>query len=111
MRANYKILTATAVLGLGLLATAAYAQQTGHGKMFERLDADHNGVVTRDEARAGEDRFFGRFDTSGDGVISREEFQAAADRRFAKFDLNGNGEVSSEEAAQAKLNWRTKQSN
>jgi hypothetical protein len=57
-------------------------------EMFSRLDANHDGRVTRDEARArGERRrdemrqnMFERLDANHDGSISREEFAAAHER-------------------------------
>lgn len=57
--------------------------------MFARLDANRDGRVTRDEARAqGERRreemrqhMFDRIDANHDGNISREEFATAHERR------------------------------
>jgi hypothetical protein len=60
--------------------------------MFARLDANRDGRVTRDEARAqGERRreemrqhMFDRIDANHDGNINREEFAAAHERRGAR---------------------------
>lgn len=52
---------------------------------FARLDANHDGILTRDEANAdpgrgaagggrGSDELFDRLDTNHDGALSREEF-------------------------------------
>lgn len=54
-------------------------------KRFDRLDANHDGMLTRDDrtARMTErreamrDRLFARLDTNHDGEISKEEFLAA----------------------------------
>jgi Ca2+-binding EF-hand superfamily protein len=53
------------------------------GTMFDRLDSDGDGVLSRDaiEARRGDGpdagRMISRFDTDGDGAVSQEEFDAA----------------------------------
>jgi len=44
-------------------------------------------------------RFFDKIDTNHDGVISRAEYQAWVDSRFAKFDSNGDGVVDADEVA------------
>jgi len=41
--------------------------------MFDRLDADHDGVLTDEEAQAPAARMFARLDDNGDGLISPEE--------------------------------------
>lgn len=43
--------------------------------------------------------FFDKIDTNHDGVISRAEYQAWVDSRFAKLDSNGDGVVDADEAA------------
>jgi len=57
-------------------------------EMFTRLDANHDGRVTGDEARASGERrrdemrqhMFDRLDANHDGNISREEFAAGHER-------------------------------
>ena len=102
MQSKTMILATVAALGTGLIVGAAVAQGMAGGKMFQKLDTDRSGTVSRAEVRAGQGRMFARLDTDGDGTISRQEFQAMANRRFAKFDLDGDGEISLEEVAQAK---------
>lgn len=55
--------------------------------MFERLDADGDGVLSRDvletQGRGRGDRgnIIARLDTDGDGAVSKEEFEAMKARR------------------------------
>jgi len=42
-------------------------------RMFDRLDADHDGVLTEQEAQAPASSMFARMDDNGDGQISPEE--------------------------------------
>lgn len=54
----------------------------------------------RAERRAQvEQAFLDRIDTNHDGVISRAEYQAWVDSRFAKLDDNGDGVVTADEIA------------
>jgi len=41
-----------------------------------------------------------RLDANGDGMVSRDEFLAAAKQRFAKLDKNGDGFISADEIGQ-----------
>jgi Ca2+-binding EF-hand superfamily protein len=76
----------------------------GQGKwraMFERLDTDGDGGVSRDEARAVGAMRFAAVDTDDDGRVTREEMVAAALRRatvkaetaFDRLDADGDGSV------------------
>jgi uncharacterized low-complexity protein len=47
------------------------------GKMFERMDSNKDGMVSRAECRAHHDAEFDRRDTNKDGNISRAEADAA----------------------------------
>ncbi len=46
------------------------------GRLFEAMDADHNGRVTLEEWRAFQEREFRRLDRNDDGVLTREEMTA-----------------------------------
>ena len=43
------------------------------------------------------DRMFEKKDANSDGVISKAEFMAAAEKKFAKIDADGNGSLTKEE--------------
>lgn len=47
-----------------------------HGAMHGDMDADKDGIITRDEFRAMHDRMFGKLDKNGDGRISADEMKA-----------------------------------
>lgn len=56
------------------------ARPSGERMMME-MDADHDGVITRQEAIAAADRRFDALDTNHDGKITRDEMRAAHPRR------------------------------
>ncbi len=51
------------------------------------------------------DRMFEKKDANSDGVISKAEFVAHAEKKFAKMDADGNGSITKEEA---KKYWAAK---
>jgi len=122
---------ATLVLGSALAAGAMAADgglrhmdRHGHGwhmfggpggmsegmedRLFERLDTDKNGEITREEvaaARQKRDQRLAEMDTDKDGRVSREErrayFAKAIEARrteaFAKADTDGDGGLGLDE--------------
>lgn len=76
-------------------------------RMFERLDADGDGRVTRAEADAMRGAMLRRADRDGDGLITEAEMRAAAAeraseraaKRFVVLDGNGDGRVDADEIA------------
>lgn len=60
--------------GLCLLAGAASAGHSG-GKLFDKLDADGDGFITRAEESAMAERRFKKRDADGDGILSAEELK------------------------------------
>lgn len=102
-------------------------------KSFDRLDADDNGAISRDEFMAppprdgerpaGAGRMGGKpgmrghrggmmmmrmADTNKDGAVSQAEFVAAADKRFDMMDTNHDGKVTQEERDAARQAMRQK---
>lgn len=84
----------------------AYAQtERGPGPrghmMFDLLDADKDGTVTRAEATAAVEKKFAEADTNKDGVISDAEREAMRgrmhDMMFQRMDSDKNGQISREE--------------
>ena len=86
----------------------------GEGQWFNRLDTNHDGVITKDEATAASDartaKMFDKLDANHDGMVTqdevraagearREEMKAEAVARFKAADKNGDGLLSKEEAA------------
>lgn len=58
----------------------AWAEDNGNAEgergMFEHMDTDHDGFISKSEAQAAQDKRFSKMDTNGDGKISREEGKA-----------------------------------
>lgn len=81
--------------------------------MFERLDANHNGVIEASErpqrpergAQNGDRRERPdrpNPDTDGNGTFSRAEFSAMGAHMFERLDANNDGRVTQEEAQAAR---------
>jgi Ca2+-binding EF-hand superfamily protein len=77
-------------------------------RWFARLDANSDGVLTREELqaqsakRAGHvqehsSEHFAKLDQNHDGVLDAKEFQAEAALKFAKFDTNHDGALDQSE--------------
>ncbi|MPY70499.1 MAG: hypothetical protein GEU92_10465 [Alphaproteobacteria bacterium] len=109
------ILIATAA-GVALLGAAGAV--SAHGKrgfqrhhhaglerMIERLDADKDGTVTRDETTARRDKSLGQYDGDRNKTLSLKEFEGLwaehtrerMVRAFQRLDRDGNGQVTAEE--------------
>ncbi len=79
--------------------------------LFEEMDADHNGVVTHQEAEQFQAQRFTKADADGDGSLSSAEFTSAEERDetrkqmrrqrltdiFAQLDENHDGKLSQAE--------------
>jgi hypothetical protein len=96
-----KTLLATAALGGTLLAGVAYAAQDqaappaptagmhhhrhhGHGNRLARLDANKDGIITRDEAIAAATARFDKLDSNHDGKIDQAEMAALKQKAQAR---------------------------
>ena len=66
--------------------------------MFEMLDANKDGTVTRAEATAAAEKHFAEVDTNNDGVITASERDAMharmVDEHFKRMDADNNGQIS-----------------
>ena len=117
-----KVLTLAAVIAATLAATAATAQRGPQGPVsrdayladqktrFAEMDANHDGVVTKDELVAGitafrgkappadrADEMFKTLDADGDGKATVAESDAAAAARFTALDADKDGMLTIEE--------------
>jgi Ca2+-binding EF-hand superfamily protein len=120
-----KKLLATVALGAFVASTQAFAQMPqGSGymqqdmtraqaqqradAMFQRFDANHDGVITRDEAQQAAAQFGGRGQRMLDRVfgnatsITLQQFEAQQLARFDAEDLNHDGVVTAAERQQAR---------
>lgn len=106
-----KTLTFALVTGLAFGTTAAFADgaHRGHGEHFwNKLDADQDGKVTRDELKADISTRFAAVDANRDGKVTQDEasqyFSAKRDEMKQKFaerlkeaDANKDGKWSKDE--------------
>ena len=69
-----------------LPAAAQSDSSSAQGSARTPLDANHDGVISRDEAqsRPGLARHFDQIDTNGDGQIDRSELRAWRDQMKAR---------------------------
>jgi hypothetical protein len=115
MRRLLQALLATASLGISLSAVAgtpdpaaadtrANRRAEMKQRFFDRIDANHDGSVSRDEYRTWIDNRFERLDANHDGTVdadevanspqARERVHKRAERFGRRFDASGSGEVS-----------------
>ena len=81
----------------------------GHGGMPggfpAAFDADKDGRITPEEAKAGFEALVSKYDADGNGTLSMDEFRALHEdrirermaRAFQAIDRDGNGQISAEE--------------
>ena len=97
---KYTLMTAAvAALALGGagIALAKHGAGPHAGPGFEQADADGDGIITLEEAKAKSAERFETMDANADGSLSREDRAAHAQQRFAEADANQDGEISPEE--------------
>ena len=100
-----------------LLVAATLAEAGGRGRMFDRMDQDGDGLVTRSEAEEARGRWFERLDADGDGYLTIEEMSAQRhrdggegkaarrERHFARLDRDGDGRIGQSEFAAKSGHW------
>jgi hypothetical protein len=91
-----RLILAAALATTGGLAVAQMppaATPAPHGPRMMRLDTDHDGLVSRTEAKAAADRRFARLDANHDGAVTADEFRARAIARFDRRDANRDGRL------------------
>ena len=78
----------------------------GKPEVFDKIDKNGDGSLTREELGSAERRQAGRvnqMDTNNDGKISRDEWNGNP-KRFDRLDANGDGELTKEEIRSARQN-------
>jgi len=81
-------------------AVAKFKKMDVAGTGRVTADAIANSPQAHERAEHVAARVAKRLDANGDGVVSRDEFLAAARQRFAKMDANGDGFISADEIGQ-----------
>jgi Ca2+-binding EF-hand superfamily protein len=80
---------------------------TEGSKLFTKLDENSDGKIAENEmpqrhwARFG-GQMFDRMDADKDGQVTKAEFQAAGDKMFQRMDKNGDGIIEKDEMSQGK---------
>jgi hypothetical protein len=75
--------------------TLAESQAAAKSK-FDKLDANKNGSITRDEAQ-GRDRLFEHADANKDGKVTLAEMQTKAKEHFVARDTNKDNVLTQDE--------------
>jgi Ca2+-binding EF-hand superfamily protein len=81
LKKSLMVLTSAAVIAgssLAFAATTPATPATGDrgAKMFEKMDSNSDGFVSKDEYLAKTEKRFEAMDTNKDGKISKDEFKA-----------------------------------
>jgi hypothetical protein len=95
MTINPKLLAA--VCTAGLFAATAFAMAPGEHEWLEAFDADRNGLFNPTEIEAAAGRIFARADADGDGRITAQEARALHEGRGPREldgDTDGDGALS-----------------
>lgn len=86
------LLAVSLVVAASLSAGIAFADSgkegkkgPGHHGMFERMDANGDGKITKDEARKMSEARFQKLDGNGDGAVTSEEAKAAHEKMRAEW--------------------------
>lgn len=87
-----KLLALTALAAIMFAAPNAYADHHGDGGKMQK----HKGGM------------FQKLDTDGNGEVTKEEFSAFHDKKFSDMDADGNGVVTKDEAEAMRAKWKDK---
>jgi len=95
------------------LATPAFAEESSgksrfHQYIWQQLDTDGDGMISRQESDARRQALFAEADLDGDGKLNFEEMleyqelrrQLHRQARFKALDADGDGVISQDELAQ-----------
>ena len=78
MRMKYIVLAASAAV-VSMVSFPVLADHHGKekhgGKMFEKADANGDGVVSKEEFMAAQEKMFAKLDSDGDGSLTKEEMK------------------------------------
>jgi Ca2+-binding EF-hand superfamily protein len=93
------------LIGSLLSSTLALAEGGGTGKFMHFFDSNKDGIVTLDEFEAAMKTRFERMDSDHNNVVSKEEFRSYLkqrraehkQRRLQTMDANGDGQISKDE--------------
>ena len=116
-----QLVLCSALIPFALQAKPQGGQSGGAGQgnrpnlkeMFNRLDADQSGTLSKEEAKGPMAKNFDKIDTDGNGELSKKELRAQGDKRrdqvkekgakMKEADTDGNGNISYDEADAAGL--------
>ncbi|WP_243359400.1 EF-hand domain-containing protein [Fundidesulfovibrio terrae] len=84
---RHRLFASALMLMLGLAATSAFAQTPDRHPFFDKMDANKDGFLTKDEVQARfpkfTDEMFKQADVNGDGKLTVAEWQAFVKGRRA----------------------------
>ncbi|MEQ9518993.1 MAG: EF-hand domain-containing protein [Parvibaculum sp.] len=81
------LLVTTATIALAGMGEGRHGPRHNPGQMFEKMDLNKDGEITREEAENAHAQHFSEADTDKDGYISAEEMQARLAARIAERQL------------------------
>ena len=102
-----KFIALAAAVAATVSMSAFAGDHGGRGDALKKADANGDGMISREEAKANPRlaKHFDDIDTNRDGQLSADEMKAfhaqRAAEHFKKLDTNGDGLISKAEAATA----------
>ena len=95
--------SALALGGAGIAMAQHHGGPGGHrGPSMERADANGDGEITLEAAKAHGAERFAKMDANEDGSLTKADREAHAEQRFAEADANGDGEITPDEMTAAR---------